>query len=114
MERKVKEKYAGMSSQLARPMNEYEFVYILQPGLDDDALQAAIDRLDAVIIGAGGENVSTERWGMRKLAYPIKRHFEGYYILQNWSMPATAAQALERSLRINEDVLRHMVLRLDS
>jgi small subunit ribosomal protein S6 len=94
-------------------MNEYEFVYILQPGLDDEGIQAAIDRLDSVITGAEGEVVSTERWGSRKLAYPIKRFFEGYYVLQQLSMPAAATHVLERTLRINEDVLRHMLLRAD-
>lgn len=102
-----------MSSQLATPMNEYEFVYILQPGLDEEGIQAAMDRLDGIITGGDGEIISTERWGMRKLAYPIKRHFEGYYVLQQLNMPPATSQVLERTLRINEDVLRHMILRAD-
>lgn len=104
-----------MSSQTGThgEANQYELVYILQPKLDDDGIQAAMDRLNGVITSNGGEVVSTERWGMRKLAYPIKRHFEGYYILQRLSMPAAANQPLERSIRLSEDIIRHMILRLD-
>ena len=94
-------------------VNEYELVYILQPKLDDDGIQAAMDKINDVITNGGGEVVSTERWGMRKLAYPIKRHFEGYYVLQRLSMPPAVTHPLERAFRLSENVIRHMVLRTD-
>ena len=104
-----------MSSQTAGnvEVNEYELVYILQPKLDDDGIQAVMDKINDVITSGGGEVVSTERWGMRKLAYPIKRHFEGYYILQRLSMPPAVTKPLERAFSLSEDIIRHMVLRTD-
>ena len=93
-------------------VNEYELVYILQPKLDDDGIQATMDKINDVITSGGGEITTTERWGMRKLAYPINRHFEGYYVLQRMSMPPAVTHPLERLFRLNEDVIRHMVLRI--
>jgi len=104
-----------MSSQTEPQIegNQYELVYILQPKLDDDGIQAVMDRINEVITNGGGEISATERWGMRKLAYPIKRHFEGYYILQRLTMPPAVTQPLERSIRLSEDIIRHLLVRTD-
>jgi small subunit ribosomal protein S6 len=94
-------------------MNIYELVYIIQPNLDDDGVKAVDDRIGRAIAGEDGTIASSDHWGKRRLAYPIKGHFEGHYILHNISMPPTAVLNLERQLRLSEDVLRFLVIRAD-
>lgn len=93
-------------------MNTYELVYIIQPNLDDDGVKAVDDRINQAIGGEDGTVESTDYWGKRRLAYPIKGHFEGHYILHNLSMPPTAVQNVERQLRLSEDVLRFLFVRV--
>ena len=94
-------------------MNIYELVYIVQPNLDDDGVKAVDDRIGQAIFGEDGTITSTDHWGKRRLAYPIKGHFEGHYILHNLSMPPTAVLNVERQLRLSEDVLRFLFIRAD-
>ena len=94
-------------------MNTYELVYIIQPNLDDEGVKAVDDRIGRAINGEDGTIESTDYWGKRQLAYPIKGHFEGHYILHNLSMPPTAVQNVERQLRLSEDVLRFLVVRVE-
>ena len=94
-------------------MNIYELVYIIQPNLDDDGVKAVDDRIGQAIFGEDGTITSTDHWGKRRLAYPIKGHFEGHYILHNLSMPPTAVLNVERQLRLSEDVLRFLFIRAD-
>jgi len=93
-------------------MNTYELVYIIQPNLDDEGVKAVDDRISQAINGEDGTIESNDYWGKRRLAYPIKGHFEGHYILHNLSMPPTAVQNVERQLRLSEDVLRFLVVRV--
>ena len=94
-------------------MNIYELVYIIQPNLDDDGVKAVDDRIGQAIFGEDGTITSTDHWGKRRFAYPIKGHFEGHYILHNLSMPPTAVLNVERQLRLSEDVLRFLFIRAD-
>ncbi len=98
-----------MTAELA--MNQYELVYIIQPEMDNDATKALDERVSQVITANKGQIVSTEIWGQRKLAYPIKNFFEGYYILHNVEMPPKAVTEVERILRLNENVIRFLVVR---
>ena len=94
-------------------MNIYELVYIIQPNLDDEGVKAVDDRIGQAITGEDGTITSTDHWGKRRLAYPIKGHFEGHYILHNLSMHPTAVLNVERQLRLSEDVLRFLIIRAD-
>ena len=94
-------------------MNIYELVYIIQPNLDDEGVKAVDGRIGQAITGEDGTITSTDHWGKRRLAYPIRGHFEGHYILHNLSMPPTAVLNVERQLRLSEDVLRFLVIRAD-
>ncbi len=93
-------------------MNNYELVFIIQPGLDDEAVKAVDERIGQAIVNEDGAITSTDYWGKRRLAYPIKNYFEGYYILHYVSMPSAAVQNVERQLRLSEDVLRFLVIRV--
>lgn len=94
-------------------LREYELVYVLQPGLDDTAIQGFEKRMADLIATQGGRDVVTEPWGKRNLAYPIERYFEGYYILQRFLMPPAGAEEVDRRLRFSEDVIRYLLMRAD-
>ena len=94
-------------------MSSYELVYIIQPELDDDGVKAVDDRITQAISGEDGTIASTDHWGKRRLAYPIKGHFEGHYILHNLSMAPAAVQNVERQLRLSEDVIRFLAVRVE-
>ncbi|NLV73807.1 MAG: 30S ribosomal protein S6 [Chloroflexi bacterium] len=94
-------------------MSHYELIYVLQPDLDEVALAAQNERIQQVITANGGRVASSELMGRRTLAYPIKRRKEGYYMLVKATFTPAVIKELERSLRISEDVLRYMMVRLD-
>ena len=91
----------------------YELVFIVQPELEEDGLNALVDRIQQVMIDNGGQVQKVEHMGRRKLAYAIDKRTEGYYVLIHSSLDGAAIGELERSLRLSEDVLRHLLVRLD-
>ena len=99
-----------MSSDI---VHEYETVYIAQPTLDEEALTALSDRFAQTVVNYGGDVVASEPWGRRTLAYPINKFFEGYYVLTRFTMKPEGADELDRFLRLNENVIRYMVVRTD-
>ncbi|MEZ4553388.1 MAG: 30S ribosomal protein S6 [Dehalococcoidia bacterium] len=90
-------------------MKEYELLFIVSPRVPADDVPAAIDRVAALITSGGGEVLSTDNWGRRRLAYPIKHYFEGTYVLLGVRMEPSAAAPLEASLIISEEVIRHLL-----
>ncbi|NLY74302.1 MAG: 30S ribosomal protein S6 [Firmicutes bacterium] len=92
-------------------MRDYEVMYILDAELDEENIDAAVARFEDVVKNDGGEIVKTERWGKRKLAYEINDKNEGYYVLMYFKSPSGAAQELERILKLNDDVLRHLLVK---
>jgi small subunit ribosomal protein S6 len=96
------------------PKHEYELVYIIQPELNEEEISALDGRLVDVVTGQNGEVTGTELWGQRPLAYAIKRNTAGYYILHRLSMPPQATGEVERLLRLNENVLRYLIIRTDT
>jgi small subunit ribosomal protein S6 len=94
-------------------IREYELVYIVQPDVDPTAMSELQDRLAQAITGQHGEILSTETWGKRNLAYPIKKNVVGHYVLQRFQMAPEGTAELERLLRFNENVMRYLVMRGD-
>lgn len=91
-------------------MNEYELLYIVSPRVPADDVPNAIERVNAIITAQGGELLTTDNWGRRRLAYPIRQYFEGTYVLATLKMPPAGAVALEAGLRISEEVIRHLLI----
>ena len=90
-------------------MRNYELVCIIQPDLDETAFNGVIDRVKGWITESGGSVDKVDVWGRRRLAFPIHKQREGQYVLLNLSLkPATIAE-LERNIRFQETVLRHML-----
>jgi small subunit ribosomal protein S6 len=94
-------------------MRRYELMLVLRPDVADDRSQAVIDRTTRQIVASGGQIVKVAPWGRRRLAYPIDRHREGSYHIVLFDAPGEAVMDLERGLLITEEVLRHLVTRVE-
>ena len=92
-------------------MRDYEVLYIVRADLDDDKVQDAVKRVNTLIERSGGTPERTNLWGKRKLAYEVKHQKEGSYVLQDFQLDPNRVPELEASLKITEEVLRHLVVR---
>ena len=93
-------------------MRDYEMVLIISPDIAEDDVPVTIDRVNEFITSKGGEINEVERWGKRKLAYPINNFKEGNYVVSHFKMEPGMTAELEATLKISEDVLRHMLVRM--
>ena len=89
---------------------EYELVLIISPQVEDEAVDAEINNLSQFITEKGGVVSEMERWGKKKLAYPIKHFMEGSYVLTRFKLRPALCKELEANLRISEKVLRHLLI----
>ena len=95
-------------------MRYYELMMVV-PQTDDEGLSATLERVNNDIGERGGTVVRQERWGgLRRLAYPINDHNEGSYVLTHLELDPERAGELEANLRVSENILRHLLLRIDS
>lgn len=94
-------------------MRRYELMLVLRPDVPDDRSQALIDRTTRQLVADGGQIVKVAPWGRRRLAYPIDRYREGSYHIVLFEAPAGAIAELERGLMITEEVLRHLVTKVE-
>jgi small subunit ribosomal protein S6 len=84
---------------------------VLNPELDEAGLEAQTERLRTAIIGRGGEVVSVDPWGRRRMAYEVKNFRDGFYVVTRFKLAPEEAEVLDRNLRLNESVLRHLIVR---
>lgn len=94
-------------------MRRYELMLVIRPDVADDKSQALVDRTTRQIVAAGGQIIKVAPWGRRRLAYPIDRHREGSYQIILFEAPAGAIVELEHTLLITEEVLRHLITRVE-
>ncbi len=92
-------------------MNSYELLYIIDNEISDEAKEAVVAKITAVITDNGGTIDGVDKWGTRKLAYPINYKTEGYYVLVNFTAQATLPSELERVMRITDSVVRFLVVK---
>ena len=93
-------------------LQDYELVLVVSSEAGEEALETALKNVSQFITGKGGVISEEERWGKRKLAYPIKRSLEGNYVLTRCKMSPTWAKELDANLNISENVLRHLLLKV--
>jgi small subunit ribosomal protein S6 len=98
---------------LATSLRDYELVVILNPEIGDDMISESLERLNQGVTGRGGEVVEVNHWGRRRLAYPISRHFEGNYVISQIKLDPAEVPAFEGTLRISEEVIRHLIVKAD-
>lgn len=89
---------------------DYELMYILRPELDDEAVRVAVRTVGGLIEAQKGEAVKTTLWGKRRLAYEVGRVRDGHYVLVVFRMDGAGVKPLERALRIDETVFRHLLV----
>ncbi len=93
-------------------MRHYETIFIARPDLSEDDLVALIDRNAGLIEEGGGSIIKVDRWGLKKLAYPIRKLPQGYYVLTEYTGTPEAVQEMERLFRIDDRVLKYMTVKL--
>ena len=93
-------------------MNKYELLFILDPTLDEAAKTAAVETVKG-IIAVAGEVSETNEWGLKKLAYPIQKKSEGYYLVMQFTATPELPKELDRRLRISDSCIRHIIINKD-
>jgi len=94
-------------------VRRYELMLLFRPDLEDDQLQAAVERVTRAIVQAGGGLTKISPWGKRRLAYPIQHHRDASYFLIHFDIEPAAVREIERGLLISEEILRHLVVVLE-
>jgi len=94
-------------------LRTYELVLVVQPGLDEEGLDAFVNTFTGMVDEAGGQVVDMEHMGRRRLAYPIRKATEGHYVLFHLNLEGPVLREIERRIRLSEDVLRHLIVRMD-
>ena len=91
----------------------YEHVVVTRPDISPQQVETLVEEITKIIQDENGTVGKTEYWCLRNLAYPINKVRKGHYSLLNIDAPAAAIQELDRRLRINDDVMRHMTIRVE-
>jgi len=94
-------------------MRSFELVFIIHPEVDEDDLTAVVERIRGLVEHDGGKVVEIEPWGLRRLAYPIQKQGEGQYVLMRLELEPQGVASLERGLGLTEQVMRHLVVRVE-
>ena len=94
-------------------MNKYEVALIIRPDVDQEGQDAIVERLSELLTADGGQVDNVDVWGRRRLAYPIKKVQEGFYYFIQGQFATSVLPELDRSVKLSESILRHMVVRTD-
>ncbi len=97
-----------------KKLHDYELVVIISPELMEEAVDDVMGRISKFITENGGSVSAIERWGKKKLAYPIKHFTEGSYVLARFKLKPKLSKELEASLQISEEVFRHLLIRVNA
>ncbi len=97
-----------------KQLRDYELVLIISPEVVEEKLDATIDNVSQFITEKGGTVSDVERWGKKRLSYPIEHFMEGSYVLTRFRLKPALSKELESSLQISEEVLRHLLVNLSS
>ena len=90
-------------------MKNYELVYVVKPNSEEEVREAVLNKVKEVV-ATEGEVVNVDVWGTKKLAYPIAKFTEGHYVLVNFKAGVDVPKEIDRNLKINENVIRHMIV----
>ena len=94
-------------------MAKYEMLYLLNNDLSDEAKDAKIDKFEGVVTSMGGSVISSDKWGTKKTAYPIKFKNEAYYVLMTFEANGKVVEELKRVAGIDADVYRRIITKLN-
>lgn len=94
-------------------MRKYELMYIIQPAIEEDAKKALVERFNEILTSNGAEIIEAKDWGKRRLAYEINDLREGFYQIVKVTADSKAIDEYIRLANINEDIIRHIAVRID-
>lgn len=94
-------------------MRSYELVFIVHPETDGDDLTAVIETVENLVKRSGGKVTLVKPWGLRRLAYPIQKRWEGQYVLMQLELESQSVAGLERDLGLTEQMMRHLIVRVE-
>lgn len=94
-------------------MKKYEMLYIIDSTIADDAKTAIIEKFASVVTSMGGSIVSTDKWGVKKLAYPINYKNEGFYVLMSFESEGNVISELDRVAGITDGILRNVITKIN-
>ncbi len=94
-------------------MKKYELMFIINPTVLEEGREAVIAKVNSILTGAGATNLKTEKWGERKLAYPIDKKKTGFYVLTTLEIDGTKLTEVESKLNITEEVMRYIIVKND-
>lgn len=92
-------------------LNKYESIYIINPNVDAEGIKSLVEKFNTLIESNGGKVSETNEWGMKKLAYPISKVNQGYYVLVNFEAESGFIDELERVYRITDGVIKFITIR---
>jgi small subunit ribosomal protein S6 len=99
---------------MERRMTDYEVTYILRPSLEESEVEERANAIAEIVKGQGGEVTAVERLGKKRLAYEINDSREGTYVVMQFTAGPTVSKELDRQLKLHEDVLRGLIVKLDA
>ncbi len=93
-------------------MPKYELLYIIAADVNEENREAIIEKFKVYVENKGGKIEGIDKWGMKKLAYPINFKNEGFYVLMKVEMPANEVDAMSKLMNITEGIIRHQFIRI--
>jgi len=94
-------------------LNKYESIYIINPEVEEQGIKELVEKFNTLIETEGGKVSETQEWGLKRLAYPIKKKEQGYYVLVNFEAKPESIVELERVYKITDSVMKFITVRKD-
>ena len=95
-------------------MRDYELAFIVEPNTDDEGVTSVVEKVSQFVQTGDGTVTSIDVWGRRKLAYPINNHREGTYVLMQTKMLPSLLVDLERNLKLSEEIVRYLLVKIEN
>jgi small subunit ribosomal protein S6 len=93
-------------------LTDYELIYIVNPDVADESLDSRVEAISQFISDRSGVVDEVDRWGKKRLAYPIKHFLEGNYVLTRFKISPARCKELDTNLKISEEILRHLLIKV--
>lgn len=94
-------------------LREYDFTVIVRGELPEAEAVKALNQYEGLMVGEGGDVLKKEEWGVKRLAYPIKKSYRGYYVNYDFVGQPSSVAEMERLMRIDDNILRYLVVRIN-
>ena len=94
-------------------MKEYELFTVIKPHMDSDEVTKLVDKIEEQVAQYGGKTLSTDKIGRKKLSYEINKFRDGFFVVHRMQIPAEKVADLKRQLKLNENILRNMLVRAE-